>query len=100
LFTGIVASDENSYDADSGGHPKSYRFSEFEPKLSALQSKGQPLYTTVKGICAICLIFGSLILLGYSLKRTDYLVAVGFLGGLLPFALGGFLLLSVFGLIH
>jgi hypothetical protein len=51
----------------------------------------------VKTVGAFCLVIGSLVLLGYSLKRTDYLLAVGMIVGFVPFALGLFYLLSVSG---
>jgi hypothetical protein len=54
----------------------------------------------VKGVGAVGLIFGSLVLLCYSLKRTDYFLTLGVLGGFAPFALGIFLLFSVFGFVH
>jgi hypothetical protein len=54
----------------------------------------------VKGVGALGLIFGSLVLLGHSLKRSDYLLAIGALGGFVPFIIGIVLLFSVFGFIH
>jgi hypothetical protein len=100
LLSGIASSDNDSGDADASRDPKTKGFKKFEPKFPALQPESQFFYTAVKGICALGLIFGSVGLLGYSLKRTDYLLAVGALCGFLPFALGIVLLFSVFGLIH
>jgi hypothetical protein len=100
LPIGVIARDHDSSYADASGDPQSYGFGDFDPISATLQPERQLFNKAVKAVCAGCLIVGSFVLLGYSLKRTDYLVAVGILGGFLPFALGGFLLLSVFGLIH
>jgi hypothetical protein len=100
LNVGVVTRNDDGSDANASGDPQSYGFGKFEPKFSPLQAEGQFFYAAVKGVCALCLIFGSLVLLGYSLKRTDYLLTVGVLGGLLPFALGVVLLLLVLGFVH
>jgi hypothetical protein len=100
LLVRVIAGNSDSYNADSGGNPKPDSLGKLKPKSSTLQPETQFFYTTVKAICALGLIFGSSILLSYSLKRSDYLLTLRVLHGFSPFAFGIVLLLSVLGFIH
>jgi hypothetical protein len=52
LLSGIVGRDNDSDNAHTRRKPQTERLSEFKPKFSSLQTKGELLYTAVKGICA------------------------------------------------
>jgi hypothetical protein len=98
LLSGFNTALPNSPYGYGGGEVNAYGSDKVDPEFSSFETKRQLFGKASKSLGATLLIICSVFIAGYSLKRCDYLLAVGLLGGLIPFLLGFFLLLSVFDL--
>lgn len=96
LVTG-VSTFENGPNSDKRRKPNTERASPINMEFSLIKSERPLFYGALETVSALGLLALSLMILIKSFKRTDYLLAVGFFLGFIPFLLGGFLLLNVAG---